>query len=33
MPPEIPLVISGAVEGPVDETVMRKLVGEAGGQS
>jgi hypothetical protein len=31
MPPEIPLVISGAVEGTVDETVMRKLVGEAGG--
>jgi hypothetical protein len=31
MPPEIPLVISGAVEGPVDEIVMRKLVDEAGG--
>src|SRR5882724_2038318 len=31
MPPEHPLVISGAVEGPTDETVVRRLVKEAGG--
>lgn len=31
MPHELPLAISGAVEGPIDEIIMRRLVLEAGG--